>query len=173
MVCAEAFRAPGAGPGGGGGVEEMDLFCGAGTPDGEAIILGPAHHPVPFSESPKSETGRRLPAVEEGEQMLNAHSRKLETQHPSAHPLSHWGPPLALTLSPVVGRGGQKVSPQQLLGQRTAQRTATGTCVSALSCVLPLFEDPGACWANPGKPLSLSGLPSGKWFTQGPSGFNR
>lgn len=110
----------------------MDLFCGAGPQVGKTLFwVLPT--PVPFSKSQKSETGRKLSAAENREQMLNAHSWKLETRHLAAHPKSHWGLPLALTPRPAARVGAQEVSPQQLRGQKTAQTTATATHVSALS----------------------------------------
>lgn len=83
--------------------------------------------PVPFSKSQNSGTGRKLPAADRSEQMLSAHSRKLEVQHPAAHPSSRWGLPLALTHSPVARVGdGTGSAPQQMLRQeKTDQRTVT------------------------------------------------
>lgn len=76
----------------------MDLFCGTEPQVGKRMfwVL-----PTPSSILcvPKTRD-RKSPATERSEQqMLSAHSRKLETQRPAAHPPSHWGPPL--------GRGGR------------------------------------------------------------------
>lgn len=173
-MCAEA-ESPGPG---GGNTDEMDLFCGAGAPGGEEIVLGPPP-PVPSSEPRNSGTRRKLAAAEGGARMLSAHSRKLETPHPAAPQLSHrgrlWHRPAALRPD-----GGQEVAQCLLLGRRrAAQRRATGPHVSAPTQSPIPFRASGkvhSLLGQSGQTLFLSGPRwglSGKRFTQGPWGSNR
>lgn len=110
----------------------------SGTPGGEKIIWGPAH-PQFHSLSPKkSESGRKFPAAEKGEQMLDAHSRKLETQHPAAHPLSQWGPPLALTRSPMAGRGSGSVPTAAVRAKNSLEDSSYDLCFCPELSLAPL-----------------------------------
>lgn len=115
-----------------GGAEEMDLFCGA-EPQVRKRLFWVLHTLSSILYVPKIRD-RKLPATERSEQVLSAHSRKLEAQCPAAHPLSHGGPPL--------GCRGRK---RPTADARTEDRPedSNGDHVSALSGVLPLLEDKG------------------------------
>lgn len=131
----------------------------SGTPGGEAIVLGPVH-PQVHSLRPKTqrqgEGCRQLSGGTDVECPLS----EAGDPHPAAHQLSHGEPPLALPSSPVARVGRQEVSPQQLLGQKAAQGTATVTRVSALSRVLLLSEEgsqlAGQNWASHCPSLGLN-----------------
>ena len=131
-------------------------------------------------KAPKIRARGKLPTAEGGEQMLSAHSRKLETRHPAAHQLSRRGPPLAPTSRPVARWGAGSVP-------ASSARTEEGSPEKS-NCdprflpraeSYPFLEQQGrftACWANLDKTSFPSGPQyggSGKWFTQGPSGFSR
>lgn len=101
---------------------------GKGAPGGEEIVLGPPLPPNFILKAPKFRDRGKLPAAEGGEQMLSAHSRKLDTGPPAAHQLSHRGPPLAPTGSPMARWGAGSVPVSSARGRgRQPQRRATVT----------------------------------------------
>ena len=106
----------------GGGRRRNGSILWRRSPEWGRDCSGSCPPPVLFLKSQKSEAERKLPAAGGGEQMLSAHSRKLETRPPAAHQLSHRGPPLARTGSPVARVWGQEVAHSSCKGRKMQPR---------------------------------------------------